>query len=342
MEPHGGDAVDMSGPSMDGDVAIVGNGIAAFAAGIWAAQSDLSACVYLLNRRRKSDFVIALHPGAETVLDMLGVASAARGTALARPLGSWSVTASKVSFEPYGTDEYGSWRGLVIEEPRLVDVLKTRFRDLGGRVVRCAGLPEAWVEDECMRGLNFGGTRRRVRQVVDASGDRGIIARQLGLRWLYGSPTLLALHGRRSSNREDEAPEFAPSAQGWTWRVRTKLGEESWVSLSLAPADASVTARACDVTWRHLPRAAIPGCAIVGDAALRLDPGVGNGALRALLSAIKAIDLVEEHRDPIGYSNWIKAWARADGRELAERYSAAPFQVDWAMRHRWDKVALSS
>ncbi len=174
--------------------------------------------------------------------------------------------------------------------------------------------------------------------VIDASGSRAWLARQIGLHTRSLSPSLIAWRGetRRSPDGiADEAARFQVYQDGWlfdaTWRGRTM-----WTAMGrgrrpprFAPAIAPDRAAAHSVGWRLARPVAAPGWLLAGEAAGRLDPAWGEGLTSAILSGMAAgraavACLTDPAREALylaSYDGWFADRIYAAAAGLRQRYA---------------------
>ncbi len=325
---------------MQTDVIVLGDGIAGLSSAVLARQRGLGTVVVASSRPPRQGFYVVLHPGAEPVLDMLGIAEQVAKRSVSRPSGYWRQDPDSRELVAYGSDENGPWQGYVVQERDLADLLTIRAKQAGVTFEGSLDDTRVNVRQSVLRGVEVGGELVRSGLLIDASGGRSLVSRALGLRFLYGSPPLIARYVNHRSN-VDAIPAFKAVPDGWNWSMRIRSGWASKVSMSITTNKSrAYPGRGYDVSWRYLPKCAGAGYAVVGDAALRLDPGSGSGMLRAMITGIKAVTTAYHSDGWRHYRQWISNWVRADGRKLADIYGARPFRADWPKQHSWSERRL--
>lgn len=318
------------------DVLILGDGVAGLSCAITACQSGFKTTVLKPATKVEDSLYVVLHPGAEPLFDVLGIAEQADMLALSRPKGYWQHTGKDHRFISYLQGATGSWYGYVLILRHLEDLLATRARALGVEFADRPSQPDMLFSDGKVRGLNCAGRDFLADLTIDASGGRQFLPRKLGLKPLYGSPPLIAVYASGLTNKTLRCPSFHQWPDGWRFRIGIGAGRISTIDVKIATHKVSAENRHCrDVTWRYLPECAGPGYAVIGDAALRLDPASGAGVLRAMMMGIKAPELAKHPDSWRQYRQWVRDWAFEDGTKLAEIYAAPPFQVTWPQYHCW-------
>lgn len=304
------------GALLETDVAIIGGGPAGAAAAIAAVTAGLDAVVVEALAFPRSAPGETLHPGVEALLRQLGVWEEAQADDVHRHAGIWlERPGAAPTFQSYGEDAEGTWRGFQIPRARLDSLLLDRARRLGAVILQPARVRELELGDRV--GMAVGDRTITARYLVDASGSGAWLARKLGVpvdrlsrplfcTWTWGEGALPA--GSPAPPAGD--PVVRLRADGWDWTA--PLGPAAWAACSL---DASGEPRRGgpnrDVAWRAARRTAGPNWFLAGDAAAVLDPLAGKGVLRALMSGTMAGWLA---------SRVVKEGVGAD--EAAEHYQA--------------------
>ncbi len=328
------------------DVVVIGGGPAGAATAILCTRAGLE--VTLLERHATAVHKTGetLHPGVEPLLEQLGVAEAVRAARFLRHDGievAWDGTAH---FERYGSDANGPWRGFQASRATFDRLLLAAAEASGGSVRRGLGVREVRRAGARAAVLDTDDGPFATRWIVDASGAAHWLARRLGLRPERLTPRLLCWYGyvRRAAG---DPPRLRGDRTGWTWTAEVEPGLYQWTRLALdgaRPAAAPLAGervgrqRAADVTWRWVPRCAEPGYVLVGDAAAVLDPSSSHGILRALMTGIRAAQLiVASERDrrlaPLAcrqYGHWLGDWVRHDAAEMRRLYRRLPSPPRWA------------
>lgn len=335
------------------DVLVIGGGPAGTAAAIWAKQLGLS--VVLLERAKfpRHRPGETLHPGAEPIFAQLGVAqevAAASGVRHAGHTVCWRGQRSSVRF---GADALGPWRGYQILRERLDAILLARARRIGVVILQRAAADGLVMDRERVCGLSAPHDLR-ARFLIDASGVRGLLRRNLGLAEVAISPPLRASYGYGCGSGDGADSEAMTSltgdSRGWLWTAKIDQNAFSWVRLDLAsdsrgcdrlPTVAGVRwhgkVRGADVTWRFVPASAGPGYFLVGDAAAVLDPASSHGVLRAMMSGVMAAHVIStvlsgtiDETDALrGYRAWHRTWFEQDAQQLRALYSELDPAPPW-------------
>jgi 2-polyprenyl-6-methoxyphenol hydroxylase-like FAD-dependent oxidoreductase len=282
--------VGAQGTHFQGDLLILGAGPAGCAAAISALQSGMN--VALLEAQASPRLLPGetLHPGVEPIFKQLGIWDSLLEHRFHRHRGIWheSDNGDRV-FEPYGSDEYGSWLGFQVDRFQLNEILRTRVANLGGKVVRVAHIDDLLYEGAAVTGVCANDCRFAARFVLDATGRHCWLANRLDLipeklqatqrvRFGWTNETLPELAGQ---------PLFRQRTEGWDWFAPLGDGRCAWAKLRLTSAGDGM-----DFTWRVFRECAGQGYFFLGDAACLMDPSAANGVLRALISGIYAVHLI--------------------------------------------------
>jgi flavin-dependent dehydrogenase len=332
------------------DLVVLGGGPAGAAAAIWAAGAGLR--VTLLERAsfprpRPGE---TLHPGVEVVLARLGVAEAVQAASPLRPfyqVVSWATAPRDV---PYGSDGRGPWRAFQIGRDVLDALLLERARQLGTTVLQPAPRARPVVHDGRVVGVRTTDGHLAAPFVIDATGANGCLRWELGLGLAVRSPPLTASYGyvRRS---DGAPPRLEGDEHGWTWTAQISPTVAHWCRLPFRGGRSRVTAppslrryaavggvHAANVTWRSVRPVAGPGYLLAGDAAFVLDPAASHGVLRALLSGVRAaqvvLDVLAGRADQAAaadaYEAWTRAWFEHDVARLNRLYEQ--ISPHWPLR----------
>jgi flavin-dependent dehydrogenase len=318
------------------DVAIIGGGPAGSAAAIRCAQRGLSVVIVDPAPGRGDRPGETLHPGAGVIFETLGVARQLDAAGIVRHAGQWIESATTATFESFGRDGAGAWRGYQIPAAVLDPILLDRAVACGAEIRRELA-EKPIVRDGRVEGIRTSSGALRARIVIDASGRRQWLAIARGLTRELRSPPLLAFYGYLRNRNVPGAPRFRALDNGWEWTAPISEGRTAWVQLALADDASRVRAeapaldaepRAADVTWRIARPAAGPGYFLAGDAAFVLDPASSHGVLKALLSgtnaAVCAADLLHgaasENAICQAYDQWIAEMFEHDVQGLMKIY----------------------
>ncbi|UUU38845.1 NAD(P)/FAD-dependent oxidoreductase [Streptomyces sp. NBC_00162] len=335
----------MAARPVDADVLIAGAGPAGCAAAIVCAAGGLRTVLADRAAGPRARPGEALHPGVESLLRRL-VPEGFDRVVGARHEGISVGWGRAPSFEPFGRDPDGPWRGFQVDRQGLDALLLERARGLGVDVRPSCRVLAPLLDGDAVVGAH---TREagpiRARTVIDATGSARWLGRALGVAPQVRSPRLLIQYGYAAGScpTRDAAPAIVADGTGWTWTARVGATRYQWMRLDFVPVQRSRTwlpdefarltpqgtARAADVTWRLSPAAAGPGWFAVGDAAARLDPASSHGVLRALLSGwtagcatAAALDGALDPREAAAmYQGWLHSGFEQDIARLAGMYA---------------------
>jgi flavin-dependent dehydrogenase len=330
----------------EADVVVVGGGPAGSAAAIGCAAAGLGVVLVERCPFPRPAPGETLHPGVLPVLGRLGVEEEVLSAGFLRHPGHFVSWDGPERFVPFGQDEQGPWLGLQAWRPDFDALLLTRARRLGVAILQPCRPRRVLVVGGRVAGVATSCGLVRAAFVVDATGRRQWLARELGLRQEQSGPRRVAWFGYAEgrSPPRDIAPSLAADAGGWTWVARVRPRLYQWTRLShdngrppgrwlppdlrgLRPVGAVAGA---DVTWRVNEAAAGPGYFLVGDAAAVLDPASSHGVLKALMSGLMAAHLIKMvclRGKPAAvaaaaYRQWVQVWFDSDVQHLAHLYQA--------------------
>jgi flavin-dependent dehydrogenase len=336
------------------DIVVIGGGPAGSATAIICARAGLRVTLVERSAFPRQVPGDTLHPGVLPLLRTLGVENQVLAAGFVRHEGHCVKWDGPPRFVPFGSDSKGLWRGLQAWRPRFDAILLERVRQLGVCIEQPSQprlLRRGWgkvigiVTDQGPLDANF---------VVDATGTRGWLTQQLGLKMECVSPRLTACYGYATGScpERDAVPALSADAAGWTWvaRVRSQIyqwtrlnfdgqrPDPDWLPAELAKLKACQPTRGADVTWRIASSPAGPGYFLVGDAAAALDPCSSHGVLRALMSGMYAGHLIVQvlaHGQPAmlaieAYSTWLRDWFNHEAQKLTELYSVLVHPPLWA------------
>ncbi|WP_434707576.1 tryptophan 7-halogenase [Pseudomonas sp. R1-1] len=337
------------------DVVIVGAGPAGCAAAISCARLGLHVALIEgqpFPRFRPGE---SLHPGIEPLFEQLGVAEQLCGPTAVRFEGHWLHWNGAPRFEAFGGDDGDKWRGFHIERAHLDATLLAQAIAIGVEIRQPCRARRVLTQSNRVIGVDTDLGSLRAQYVIDASGARGWLQRQLGLPMLRCSPPLVAHYGY-SQGRGDAHTETAclqAEPDGWTWIAQVSDQTLHWTHLSFEkhsrnPSSSRVPkalramptlgiARGADVSWRITRACSGAGYFLVGDAASQLDPASSHGVLKALLSGIQAAQVVADslHRPALQmparmqYRQWLNGWFTQDMLQLREFYRRHPHPPSW-------------
>jgi flavin-dependent dehydrogenase len=337
----------------DHDVVIIGAGPAGAAAAILCAQRGLRVALLeqaVFPRKRPGE---TLQPGAELLLQQLGVADAVQAAGFLRHTGHWVQWGGARQFSAFGQGATGPERGFQIPRDVLDGLLLCRAIESGVRVVQPCHVLKVIKDQQRVCGVQTRQDDFTAPQVIDASGASSWLSRQLQLRWRRFSPPLIAHYGYAAgASPEDEIfCGIEADPLGWYWTAKIDEYLFHWTRLNFFPDNkaqgippatfkhltASGPARGADVTWRVCQQAAGDGFFIAGDAAFVLDPAASQGVLKALMSGMMAAHAVIQARSTPWhelsiqqqYQQWLNEWFNRDRRRMCELYRAHPFPPTW-------------
>jgi flavin-dependent dehydrogenase len=309
------------------DVVVVGGGPAGSSAAIRCALAGQGVTLVEAQpfpRHRPGE---SLHPGVMVLLRQLGVEPEIENAGFLRYPGQTVAWGNELHFQAFGPPEGKPWLGIQAPRERLDAILLRRAEHVGVTVYHPCRAESAIIENGRVCGIVTSAGTIRATYVVDATGGRHWLGRQLQCGVYRASRRLIAYYGYASATAEATCPQLTADADGWTWQAPLGDGREAWVRLPLHAKPQRPTGlghvRGADVTWRLLPEAAGPGYFLVGDATAVLDPLAAHGVLRALLSGIQAAYLIDLlHRQRVAEARAIQTY-RAWWLELFENDVAA-------------------
>jgi len=322
-------------------VAIVGGGPAGTAAAIWCARNGLDAVLLEAQTFPRDRPGESLHPGIEPLFDQLGVGDTIRAAGFLRHSGHWvHWGAADLRFEAFRPGADGPWFGFQAWRADLDAILLRHAFTAGARVLQPCRAIAPIVEGGRVAGVVTDAGEIRARFVIDATGSRHWLQRQMGIPMHRASGRLIATYGYAIGEFADD-PILAGDATGWTWIARVRPDIVAWTQLRFArlrrePPESArrLTAagpvRGADVTWRMPEACAGSGFFAIGDASSVLDPAASHGVLKAVMSGILAGDLIArvvrgetaESAAAAALQGWTREWFERDTRRLAELYAA--------------------
>lgn len=334
------------------DVVIIGAGPAGSAAAISCAQQGLSVALLeqsAVCRNRPGE---TLPPGIEPLLQQLGVARPVLDGDFVRHSGNWVQWNAPRRFNAFGSDASGPWRGFQIPRRLFDNLLLGQAQASGTVVVRPCRALKVIRNDNTVVGVDTDKGFFPCAQLIDASGAKGWLARQLALQRHAYSPPLLATYGYAKGPCAgcDDAPSIIADRHGWYWIAKIAAETYTWTRLNFAPHQSNLKppaefehlqdfsrVRGADVTWRACRQCAGPGYFMVGDAASVLDQGTSHGVLKAIMSGMMAAHAIVKtlahpiHQDAFKhqYRVWLNGWFARDTGKMREFYAAHPAPPDW-------------
>ena len=338
------------------DVVVVGGGIAGASVAIACGRKGMRTLLLDSRTQPIAKPGETLHPGMERLLHMLGVHRQVDAAKFHRHAGIHVQSKFGSAFEAYGEDRRGAWLGYQADRLTLEEIFLKHALHCGACILRGERATHPRVRSASVEGVITQAGSYKAGFVVDATGHRQWLLRELGKSALRLSPQLVAHFGwvttDSRSRRSLRDPEFRFSGSRWEWIAQIDSRRHAWVSLDLmdrrlakrpgppsllskgAPSGAS---GACDVTWKIARPCAGAGYFMVGDAAWVLDPASSHGVLKAVLSALTASEAIEEalsnrgrdDQSPARYIAWMEAWFRRDAAALISAYSRMESSPSW-------------
>jgi flavin-dependent dehydrogenase len=338
------------------DVVIVGAGPAGCATAISCARHGLH--VALIERQTFPRFRPgeSLHPGIEPLLQQLGVAEQLCGPSARRFDGHWVTWNGAPRFNAFGADDCGIWRGFHLERAHLDATLLARAVSLGVEVNQPCRALRVLTQANRVIGVDTDSGCLYATCLIDASGARDWLSRQLGLTTHNCSASLVARYGYLQGYNAAYATtaHLLADPDGWTWIAQTEDRLLHWTRLTFERNTRSVmlpstlqslpavrAVRGADVTWRLTPATAGAGYFLVGDAANRLDPASSHGVLKAMMSGMQAAQAVADLlRRPAlqvpaqtHYRQWLIDGFTRDMAQLRIFYRQHPCPPSWLPAH---------
>ncbi|WP_433735368.1 NAD(P)/FAD-dependent oxidoreductase [Pseudomonas putida] len=331
------------------DVVIIGGGPAGCAAAIYCALQGLSVALLEQSAVCRDRPGETLPPGIEPLLQQLGVVLPGD---VIRHAGHWVQWGAARHFNKFGGGVEDPWRGFQIPRRLLDTLLLDRVQALGVSAVRPCRANEVILQDNRVIGVQTDLGAFHCSHLIDASGARGWLARQLPLGRPAFSGSLLALYGYGNGQCAtcEDAPHIIADEGGWYWLANIGIDVYAWTRLRFDPRqshrhpplefvhlhDLSRT-RGADVTWRACRQCAGAGYFIVGDAACILDPGSAHGVLKAIMSGMMAAHAVVKSLDHATqrqqfqsqYRHWMNSWFVRDMNKMRGFYAAHPTPPAW-------------
>jgi flavin-dependent dehydrogenase len=336
------------------DVIVVGGGPGGSVTAIFCAQRGLRVALVERDAFPREHAGETLHPGVEPLLESLGVFDAILAANFLRHEGHWVQWGRARTFEPFGKDQHGPWRGFQAWRADFDAILLERARELGVTTLQPCRAIQPLVKAGRVVGVATSHGTLSSPFVVDAAGSRHWLARQLRLNLAPRSPRLIALYGYVEGDcaQYDAAPAIVADENGWTWmaRVRPRLYQwtrlathrpklhphQPWLPEDFRTLQPKGKLRGADVTWRIVNPAAGAGYFLVGDAAAVLDPASSHGVLRAIMTGIMSGHLISlvlgheasEQQATQQYCHWVSSWFEHDCEKMRGFYSARPVRRD--------------
>lgn len=292
------------------DLLIIGTGPAGCAAAISARAHGLSVALLNIGNARHQLAGETLHPGVEPLLRQLSVWEKVESCSFHRHTGLWHVGLDGCrTFQPYGGDNLGPWRGLQVDRITFHHILREQAISVGVHWNEVHALTRAQHDQDGWTIETTSGAPFKASTVIDATGRRAWLTSQLGLTPEYLDSTQRVQFGWSAKGEEphDGNPIFSEHRDGWDWDAPIGDGRHAWVRLRQGADQPGL-----DVTPRIYRECSGPDWFLIGDAASLTTPASGNGVLRALMSGIYAVHLYSNVHSGLlsaeQSSNAYKAW----------------------------------
>ncbi len=334
------------------DLVVIGAGPAGTSAAITAAQCGLRVALIERSKFPRHKVGETLHPGVEPLLRQLGVWDEVCKQEFIRHDSVAFHHQGQTTVSPYGHDLKGPWLGLQAWREDFDDLLMRKCQQMGVCLWQPCSVSEAIISDGAVIGVETNRGTILAETVIDASGSRRWLARQLNLAAPAESHPLVAKFGYAVGKIPPTfiEPQFSVVPDGWLWIARVRPDTCQWTRLSglenprtstthesqwpnelhgLAIQGGRLGVRSADVTWRCVTRSAGNGYFLCGDASSVLDPSASHGVLKALMSGIYAASLAGQIKKCVNsmdacaaeYSRWVNSLFHHDIIELKKRYS---------------------
>src|SRR5258708_2005237 len=265
---------------MEFDVSIIGAGAEGLATAICCAEAGQKVCVLERSNFPRPCVGESVHPGAEALFRVLGVAGDVSNARFLRYSGIWISRDGRKEFNAFGGNARQPWEGFHLWRPDFDRILLNRAKTAGAVCIeRCnPSYTEVFPRSVTVHS-NVGPIESAV--VVDGTGRSRWLARQLGLKVETHSRPLIARYGYRQGYCPtcSDDPMFVSRPDGWDWTARVRTDLYQWISLSSDANKAKERLphnflrlrevggqRGADVTWRLVTESAGRRHFLVGDA----------------------------------------------------------------------------
>ena len=206
-------------------------------------------------------------------------------------------------------------QGLHVPRHHLEPMLLERALEVGASILQPAVVKKVVIHNHKISGVSTTKGDFLAKFVIDAAGSRHWLARKLGMKVQFYSPSLYGYYNWARGHCPEcyEHPLVYSDAQGWTWisRVEADMYQvtrqtfepvpefRSWlppefVAAGLVPVGPT---RGADLTWRIVGRPAGRGFFMIGDAVRRSDPVTQRGIERGMIDACKVSMLLARWKD---------------------------------------------
>lgn len=324
------------------DIAVLGAGIAGLSAAISGALEGFSVILLERGESPPDRPGETLHPGCGVVFRKFGVEAEVIALATARHLGVVTKGSYGEERQDYGADNDGVWRGFQLPREALHSLMLRRVKILGSKIMFRTAARKLILEKPHQVLIRTDHEDFSASWLIDATGNSHWSARQLRKGGIHLSMPLTVTYGYDPNvfaQVDIDWPVMEVSPEGWSWQANLGDGRIAWVKLHKRSHHRNLpkglAGKTLDATWKYFP---LPASRVfqVGDAAGHLDPSVGHGVLRGMISAAMAIHFIKaakdkrtsEHRIASDYDAWIKAWLYRDTVEIMHR-------LRW--QHQWTR-----
>lgn len=326
------------------DILVIGAGPAGSVAAIACRRLGLSVTLLEAQAFPRPLPGETLPPAIEPLLQSIGASSILREAGYRRYRGIHVNWGENKAFQALGADYRGLWQGFQAVRSDFDARLLQKAVDCGVQVIQPCRARNILTQDAQVVGLNTTQGVFHCHRLLDATGRRHWLARQLSIKLIACSPKLLAQYRYIRSEAIDKQaqPQLVSTNDGWTWRAPISETHYAWMTLNFDGNPniqaSSPKCKGADVTWRYVERPAGPGYYCLGDAACVLDPLSGHGVLRAVMSAQKCASLIANEIDGSGqaeresyrkYNRWLLDWFEHDRARLASAYTILASPPSW-------------
>lgn len=276
------------------DVVVVGGGPAGLATAIEATRRGLSTYVFERAAGPPESPGETLHPKVASVLHHLGVERTIADQCFGRIGGIW--VSSPGAPPLYQAFDPSLGLGYHVRRSILNGALGNRALSLGAQVTYGAVVQKMdFVADNVCLDIRVSDDMPTqlltARCLIDATGKAGWSARRLKTKPAYRSEPISLRYGwKRVHCKQNFDPLFIQRGHRWIWQAHLGDGRLAWVERG----GENRVGRGADGTWFLSSRAVEDKVIRVGDAACRLDPSIGHGVARALLSGVSAAGIAAE------------------------------------------------
>jgi flavin-dependent dehydrogenase len=333
----------MAGSLSNTDVIIIGAGPSGTSAAIWCALNKLSVLIIEYKQFPRHKPGETHHPGISVLFKMLGVNDQVEKQASVRHDGYITMSEDNSRFSKFNPGKDS--KGYQIFREYLDNILLKRAEELGVKILQPCKAISIIKKNERVAGVETDRGIFFARFIIDASGTKQWLSRQLGLEIRKYSRPLFVRYGYMQGRLHQNKflnPVFSFQKHGWLWTARINPNQYHWTRLytELQPGDeAEVPAeystlhqrgpiKGADVTWRMVPDCAGKGYFLIGDSAAVSDPSSSKGVLRGMYSGVMAshcmIKLLNhqsgEENIIRSFKEWLGSWYYQDFKIMCDLY----------------------